>query len=218
MATGAHPEGDHPDSGAVLHPHRRVLRAVRSKAGRVAAGGVAACLLAAGGLAAAEAATASPAQAIKKIYACQHPGSYLRMVRAHARCKGSRKVVWNVVGPRGPQGPAGAKGDPGATGSPGPTGPAGPPGPGISGTIVHYDDVAIPADSDGGASVSCGNGEMVTGGGYDALSSTLQVQYSYPVPGGVEGATPTDWHAAAFNSSQSSQTLRVYVVCAVPTS
>ena len=134
------------------------------------------------------------------------------MVTAHTRCEFGVKVVWNVVGPRGPQGPQGAKGDPG------PTGPAGPRGPGISGTIVHYDDVAIPADSDGGASVSCGNGEMVTGGGYDALPSTLRVQYSYPAPGGVEGATPTDWHAAAFNSSQSSQTLRVYVVCAVPTS
>ena len=54
------------------------------------------------------------------------------------RCKGAKKLSWNIKGPAGPtgpagahggQGPTGAKGDTGATGATGPAGATGATGP-----------------------------------------------------------------------------------------
>lgn len=226
MAAGSDPGAGHPDGGAVLRPGRKAPRAVRSKAGRVAAGGVAACLVAGAGLAGAQAATTSSAQIIHTIYACQYPGSYLRMVSAHATCKGGVKVAWNVVGPQGPQGwpgpqdaqgPQGAKGDTGAQGPQGAKGDTGPQGPGFNGTVVHRDSVQIAPTSSGFVVVRCDPGQVVTGGGYFVQYSDLLVTENGPTPD-TEGATPEGWAAFANNPSANPWRLTVYVICGVLTS
>lgn len=84
---------------------------------------VAALVLLAGGAAYAAASSSS-----QKISACvQHKGNPTGGLYLAGRChRGDKRLVWNVVGPKGPQGTAGPRGTAGPQGIAGPaTGPAG---------------------------------------------------------------------------------------------
>jgi hypothetical protein len=61
----------------------------------------------------------------------------LRLISAGKKCKGSeRRIVWNVLGPPGPQGTAGPQGEKGSQGSVGTQGTIGPEGKaGASGVV-----------------------------------------------------------------------------------
>ncbi|WP_326826223.1 hypothetical protein [Streptosporangium sp. NBC_01756] len=102
-----------------------------------------------------------------------------------------------AAGPRGEQGLRGAPGQDGAkgaTGAQGPAGPAGPKGePGTGGSVkIGSDSESFSFSGDGTKQVSCGSGEVATGGGYSLsqVKGNVLVTASAPT---FSGKKPSGW-------------------------
>jgi hypothetical protein len=130
-------------------------------------------------------------------------------------------------GPQGAAGPAGPTGPQGLAGTPGKEGQSGKEGaPGKDGTngatsvVVRYAEVTTSNGANGQTQANCNAGERATGGGVEMDSGNSKDVW-YFTPGGrpvpnTQGATPTGWFADWFNESGSTDTFRVYVICASP--
>ena len=122
------------------------------------------------------------------------------------RCKGAKKLSWNIKGPAGPagppggQGPAGAKGDTGATGPAGATGATGPAGPGNSvlsdtGSVLPFTVTASSYTMDPAGAAGT-TGLAVTVASATAVTVTVSSNFTSSVTGGgclmsfsISGAT-----------------------------
>ena len=118
----------------------------------------------------------------------------------------------HLAGRPGPPGPAGPVGDTGAKGDAGING--------ATSVTIRQADTVTPTDSSGAQTAKCNPGERATGGGVQLVSGSSINQW-YFEPGGMPyrnapGTAPTGWRAAWFNASASTNTIRVYVVCAAP--
>ncbi|MEV4533048.1 hypothetical protein AB0J82_04370 [Asanoa sp. NPDC049518] len=103
-------------------------------------------------------------------------------------------VRWNVRGPRGPQGP------------PGPAGLTGP-----SQVLSETED--IPANSAfQNVSVSCPDGLVPTGGGFQVDSPDLTVVGSVPLVG-PGGSGPLGWQATFTNTTDEVHAGTAYILC-----
>jgi len=105
-----------------------------------------------------------------------------------------------ALGPTGATGPAGATGSTGATGATGPTGSAGV-------NTIHKVVVQDSSVVTGNVNANCANGEVVTGGGFDAPNAA--VHQSAPTSGG------TGWTVAVIGNSG---TVTVTAICVAGTS
>lgn len=110
------------------------------------------------------------------------------------------------TGPAGPQGPAGSQG---------PVGPQGPPGPqgapGIPPTFGH--EIAVTGWTDAlaggetGTKANCPAGKKVLGGGAEPWFQNLVIAASFP-------DDDSSWFVFVKNNSTTSQSFRVYAICA----
>src|SRR4051812_46992991 len=117
-------------------------------------------------------------------------------------CKaGESSLVWNRRGPRGLTGPQGPQG---------PQGPEGPMGPAGS-TYIHQtpgSDVVIPANDSAPATVTCANGQVLSGtwSTQDAfarvfITANFQVDFN-------------TWRFRFFNNENAVETVTVASMCA----
>ncbi len=72
----------------------------------------------------------------------------------------------------------------------------------------------------GSATISCPNGQVLTGGGFtEGLTGgtppSLVITDSYPTPSN-SGSTPTGWLVRAYNPTSVSLTLAPVIVCQIP--
>ena len=124
-----------------------------------------------------------------------------------------------VPGPAGAPGPAGL---PGAEGARGPSGQDGQDGAnGATNVVVRSASVTLPPPDENGeesaptVTANCEPGERATGGSIDPSNFGVAI-FDRPIPT-TAGATPTGWHARAYNrTTRTSVVATVYVVCASP--
>ncbi|MHB1595763.1 MAG: hypothetical protein ACYCO9_02135 [Streptosporangiaceae bacterium] len=195
---------------------------------------VAVALLGIGGVA--NASSITPATAAAKIKACYKPAkspSALLIPRTSSCPRGYRALVWNKIGPRGPQGlrgpqgprgpqglqgPAGPAGTQGPAGPQGKQGPAGPPGTFGSVTVVTQAE-SVPSSTLAQDIATCPSGDIAVGGGASwgagggSGIGQVYIQTSRPEP--VSG-TPNSWTAIGDNESGATQQFTIYAVCAAP--
>jgi hypothetical protein len=118
------------------------------------------------------------------------------------------KSLKGNLGPQGRQGPTGPQGQQGAQGANGATD-----------VVVRFVQSVTSSGSFGNATARCNRGERATGGGVEVTGTLNGVWYSAPggrpVPNNA-GDTPTGWYSDWFNGSGSTDSFRVYVVCASP--
>ena len=116
-------------------------------------------------------------------------------------------------GPTGPTGAVGSTGATGGTGAVGPTGATGPTGAGATGAtgaagVNTFHRVVVQSTVvTGNVDANCANGEVVSGGGFDAPNAA--VRQSAPI---VNGA---GWTVAVFGNSG---TVTVTAICVAGTS
>jgi hypothetical protein len=119
-----------------------------------------------------------------------------------------------AIGATGATGEAGAKGDKGDQGLNGDTGTAG-----ATNVVVRFGDTVTSNGQSGSHLTNCNPGERATGGGA-ALAGGSAINLFYTEPGrpnpSTVGAHPTGWAASWFNNSGSTDTIRVFAVCASP--
>jgi hypothetical protein len=152
-------------------------------------------------------------------YACVNTGSgNIQMTTATGACKSSTtKISWNQVGPQGPQGsdglagpqgPAGPQGDVGSQGLAGPQGPEGPQGPaGMLNREIVSDVVVANAGENVSQVVSCPEGKVAVGGGYEtSFFDDFEVRTSAPNAG-------TGWIVRATNHGNFQANLFILAVC-----
>ena len=116
--------------------------------------------------------------------------------------------VIGVTGPAGPEGP------PGATGPQGDTGPVGPPGPSV---YIFYNivgpTVVVPA---GGSSllaiVTCNDGDIATGGGYEKIGPGAADPAQQVISSGPRFLD--EWFVRLKNDSQTDAQIRATARCA----
>ncbi len=178
---------------------------------------------------------ALPVLAAGPVYSgCIVDGTLRRVtIGTNAPCTSGVRILWNVPGtkgPRGPQGARGAQGNKGAKGVKGRTGkvgpdgadgadgkdgknglrgPVGPPGQQGSALDVQTYVVTAAAGESGGsltASVSCEEGDLATGGGFET-DGTIRTSLGSGSP------SPTGWRAAT-SAEDPGSSLKVHVVCA----
>jgi Collagen triple helix repeat (20 copies) len=137
------------------------------------------------------------------------------------------KALKGNAGAGGPQGPAGLAGPQGAAGTQGKEGQSGKEGAsgkagtnGATNVVVRYAEVTTSSGNDGQTQAKCNAGERATGGGVEMASGDSKDVWYFtpsgrPVPN-TQGATPTGWFANWYNESASTDTFRVYVICASP--
>lgn len=123
---------------------------------------------------------------------------------------------------KGKAGPASTNGTNGANGKEGKEGPRGVAGAngtnGATNVVVRYAEITTGTLNDGSAEAKCDPGERATGGGVEMYSGNA-VKVWYFDPGGrpfprTRGATPTGWSASWYNESVSTDSFRVYAICA----
>jgi hypothetical protein len=138
--------------------------------------------------------------AIHGCYA-QKDGS-LRVIDSPAQTckKGETGLDWSVQGPQGDPGPQGVQGPQGEQGPAGPTGPVG-----VLGFYTRSTNVSIPGESNGGGTVSCDPGDIVTGGGFAGADDTVYDSYA---------SSASSWSIRTHNLLAGSQAVLVQVVCA----
>jgi hypothetical protein len=159
-----------------------------------------------------------------KIHACYNKsdGGRFRVVDADdaQACKSMETpLVWNQqgvkgdTGPQGPQGPPGPQGEMGPQGPQGEQGPQGPPGPSGS-TYVKREGINIPPNDGRVPSVSCDEGDELTGGGY-AIASHLGLQTPSPVvvPQSAPNDAGTRWEVLVRNNSNEIVSFWTYAIC-----
>jgi Collagen triple helix repeat (20 copies) len=129
-----------------------------------------------------------------------------------ARFKGQRGLT-GARGLTGPRGLTALQGSTGATGAAGTNGTNGTNG--ATNVVVRTNSLTLPSTANGSVIASCNPGERATGGGAAGSSAGL-VAYADSPFGGSTTTAPVGWSAQATNTSGSSQTLTVYVVCASP--
>jgi hypothetical protein len=113
----------------------------------------------------------------------------------------------DFTGPQGPQGPTGPRG---LTGPQGPEGPTGPSG--VSNLQRVQKDQSIPANAGTSVDAKCPAGTVPIAGGYEVIGSPMQIKGEIPSASGANGID--EWTVSVFNNNGSSQTLRVYAICA----
>lgn len=132
---------------------------------------------------------------------------------------GSKEAAlrWNETGPQGPTGPQGlpgALGDDGDQGDPGQQGPQGDPGPagadGVSGWELVREQFDLRPDSIANASVSCGDGKRVLGGGFYLPFSDFDVQITNSTP----NLAGDHWGVIATNRGDVERTFFIEAICA----
>jgi hypothetical protein len=122
-----------------------------------------------------------------------------------------------LQGAAGDPGPAGPKGDPGVpgpTGPPGESGPAPPPPPPPAKTVysrtITPDPALAPSQPQSGT-VSCGDFQRATGGGYrSGVGTIIDASESSPA---TSGSTPTGWTITFRRESANGDQPVVYVIC-----
>lgn len=90
---------------------------------------------------------------------------------------------------------------------------------GATNVTVRYVDTPTSSNGNEFATAMCDAGEVATGGGTALVSGGDIAQTFYTQPGGqpnVDSGTPTGWFAEWYNGYSSSETIRVYVICASP--
>jgi hypothetical protein len=179
-----------------------------TRVGRVLATALAAAVAFAAGSAVVARATTPPTE----IYACVNNSSgTVRIVGATTTCnKAETSLAWSSQGPRGEAGPRGPEGPQGPQGSPGPRGPEGPPG--ISGYHVATVSTTIPLSPGpyliaGSVLVTCPEGKVAVGGGYEHQSgyADLVVKTSAPNKGG--------WLLVFINPGPAEAVVNAFAVC-----
>jgi hypothetical protein len=82
----------------------------------------------------------------------------------------------------------------------------------------RFVDTNVMPGNSGIVTTSCNTGEVATGGGYSLLNgniTTTLITENAPFPDN-QSTTPTGWKVVWFNNSGTTDTVRVWVVCAAP--
>lgn len=128
----------------------------------------------------------------------------IHMVAPDEPCSNNEeRIVWNNQGPPGTKGDQGEKGAPGA--------------PGVLGFYTKEDYVSIAASSYGSVIVTCDQGDVATGGGYEILNNVLgdplvTITNNHYYGESPLNPAPSSWYVRAYAVAPT--TLFVYVVCA----
>lgn len=162
------------------------------------------------------------------IQGCHDRGGNVKVVNALPCPRGYEAFQWNVQGdkgdpgvkgdpgapgPAGPQGEPGEKGEKGDPGAPGSAGPQGEPGePGDEG-LVGWESTSslreISPSSAAQVGLTCSQGKMVLGGGFDISGGALVILASKPL-------TLNDgWSVEVRNDSDTIRSLRIFAICAM---
>jgi len=127
-------------------------------------------------------------------------------------------VLRKLQGTTGKAGATGLAGAPGANGTNGTHGTNGTDG--ATHVVSHYVEATTLNGNDGQAEADCSAGEHATGGGVVLTNGVITKLWYFQHEGGpvpnTQGAAPTGWSGSWFNESGSTDTLRVYVICASP--
>ena len=141
------------------------------------------------------------------------------MLYLASRCsQHDRRLVWSVSGVPGSPGKLGTQGIQGVQGIQGAPGAAG------ATKVVERETVKTTnTGSNDTATVLCNAGEVATGGGWQMESGNVANFLTfgdYPVQSNGStagpGDTPAGWYVSIYNNSGSTDTWRVYVICASP--
>jgi hypothetical protein len=164
---------------------------------------VVALLLAIGGIA--WASIPGPDGVIHGCYKTSNPaqGALIAIDSAASCPSGYTALNWSQTGPQGPAGPTGAAG---------PAGPAGPAGAdGVSGLQYVQEEISIPANSLGQASVDCPTGKTAIAGGFESESG-VDIRSSTPNYQNSSGPA-FSWVTVFINNNAYAVTRYAYAVC-----